>query len=96
MNPDFKVMTRIFGTVVNVVDETDNSPARLQFFSKTNSGKFEFVDVKVANSKSSDLQKYLNKKVILNDVKVFQGDFNQKFYRVDDISLILVNDKDKN
>ena len=91
LKPDFDENCIVTGTVVNVVKEKsgeNSQPAGLQFMSETDR-KMIFVDLKVLGTIEKDLEQFLNKKVTVKYVKVFQVDYN-KYYKTEDISNISI------
>jgi len=99
LTPSFEFRSIIKGKVINVVSGSkDDQPIILQFFGQDPlSGKLQIVDVKVKGTTSDDvpkLENFLNKDVLLDNVKVFSGDYGAKFYRIDDISQIIADEKE--
>jgi hypothetical protein len=80
----YKLNISIIGDVANVKGN-DNS-AYLQFINSDDDG-ISLINVKVKGAKKDDLLQFKGKNVVLNDVKIFQSEF-QKFYSVDDITKI--------
>ena len=92
LKPDFKLFAE--GTVVSIIkekpktDEREAQPAGLQFISE-NERKIIMVDIKVLDTVEKDLEHFLDKKVRLDSLQIFQVN-GVRYYRLDDISLISV------
>ncbi len=82
----FKILGR--GRVEDVATNKKGDVAKLQFLTKTDEG-LKLFDVKVEGAKKEDLEKFVNKEVELDDLKIVQIDFNT-FYKIDDITKIKV------
>ena len=79
LNFDLKI--EITGIVIGTKGESD---VKLQFM-RVIDGTVEHLDVKVVGTKKEDLARFLNKKVLIKNVEIFQNDFN-KYYKTKDIS----------
>jgi len=82
----FKINTQIIGEVAGIKTNKDDKDARLQFLNETENG-IEVLEVKIKGAKKNDLERFRGQKVVLNDVNVYQIDYN-KFYSVDDITKV--------